>query len=177
MKKIQMVVINTKRLILEPLGTKHLKTVHAYASDIENTRYMVHLPNKSIEETMEFLQKADREWMSDTPSFYEFAILYKDQQIGAVSIYLNENLSGELGWIINKEYWKQGIAYEASKALLDYAIKELKIKHFIAHCDAENIASYKIMEKLGMSRTSTHGGRKNKASDEERMEYQYELYI
>lgn len=168
-------IINTERLILEPLGIKYLESVHAYASDPENTRYMCNLPNKSIEETMEFLQRADEEWKKETPSFYEFAIVYKNQQIGAVSLHLdNDQLSGELGWILRKEYWKQGIAYEAAKALLDYAVKKLKIKHFIAHCDAENIASYKIMEKLGMTRTSSHGGRKNKSSDLERMEYQYE---
>lgn len=171
------ITIYTKRLILKPLGIEYLKTVHEYASDIENTKYMLYLPNESIEETMDFLQKSDAEWMSDTPSFYEFAILYENQQIGAVSIYLEGDSSGELGWIINKKYWKQGIAYEAAAALMDFSINELKIKHFIAHCDAENIASYKTMEKLGMSRTSKHGGRKNKASNEERMEYQYELFI
>lgn len=172
-----MVVISTKRLILKPLGMKYLKTVHEYASDIENTKYMVHLPNKDIEETKSFLKKADIEWMSETPSFYEFAVIYENQQIGAVSIYLKNFISGELGWIINKKYWKQGFAYEAAAALLDYSIKELKIKHFIAHCDAENIGSYRIMEKLGMSRTNTCKGRKNRASDEERTEYMYELDI
>ena len=39
------------KITLEPLGLKHLKTVHEYASDLENTRYMVHLPNETIEET------------------------------------------------------------------------------------------------------------------------------
>ncbi len=39
---------------------------------------------------------------------------------------------------------------------------------FIAHCDSENIGSYKVMEKLGMSFVSCSEGRKNKASDEER---------
>ena len=172
-----MVVINTKRLILKPLGMKYLQTVHEYASDKENTKYMVHLPNKDIEETKSFLKKADIEWMSETPSFYEFAVIYDDQQIGAVSIYLKDPISGELGWIINKKYWKQGFAYEAAAALLDYSVKELKIKHFIAHCDAENTASYRIMEKLGMSQTNTCKGRKNRASDEERTEYMYELDI
>lgn len=171
-----MVVIETKRLILEPLGTKYLETVHEYASDVENTKYMVRLPNETIEETMSFLQNTESEWMSDTPSFYEFAVIYNSQQIGAVSIYLDDDLSGELGWIINKKYWRQGIAYEAAEALLDYSIRELKVKHFIAHCDTENTASWKIMEKLGMSRTNMYGGRKNKASDSESMEYQYELY-
>lgn len=172
-----MLVINTKRLRLEPLGMKHLKTVHAYASDIENTKYMLHLPNKTIAETTAFLQKAELEWMRSTPSFYEFAVIYKNKQIGAVCMYLNDDLSGELGWIINKAYWKQGTAYEAAKALVDYAAKELKIKHFTAHCDTKNTASYKIMEKLGMSRTNTYGGRKNRAADSESMEYEYELYV
>lgn len=154
------VVIETKRLILEPLGTKYLETVHEYASDVENTKYMVRLPNETVEETISFLQNTEAEWMSDTPSFYEFAVIYNNQQIGAVSIYLDDDLSGELGWIINKKYWRQGIAYEAAEALLDYSIRELKVKHFIAHCDTENTASWKIMEKLGMSRTNMYGGRK-----------------
>lgn len=172
-----MIEINTKRLMLKPLGMKYLETVHEYAVDIENTKYMLYLPNETLEETMAFLQKTDTEWASDKPSFYEFAIIYENQQVGAVGIYLEDDLSGELGWIINKKYWRQGIAYEAAAALLDFAIRELRIKHFIAHCDADNVASYKIMEKLGMSRTSTHNGRKNRASEEERTEYKYELYV
>ena len=33
------------------------------------------------------------------------------------------------------------------------------------------------MRKLGMSKISCHGGRKNKSSDEERQEYMYEMYL
>lgn len=172
-----MIVIKTKRLLLETLGIKHLQTVHKYVSDYENTKYMTYFPNKTLEETIIFLRRIENEWMCDTPSFYEFAIIYKNQQIGAVGIYQSNDLSGELSWIINKKYWGQGIAYEAAKALLEYSITEFDIKHFIAYCDVENIASYKIMEKLGMFRTCTYRGRKNKNSSKERMGYQYELYI
>lgn len=169
--------INTERLILKPLGTEYLESVHEYSSDLENTRYMINLPNETLEETRDFLQKAENEWQCDTPSFYEFAIIYQDQQVGAVSICLEDESSGELGWILNKKYWRQGIAYEAASVLVDYAVRELGIRHFIAHCDSENAGSYRIMEKLGMTRTSAQGGRRNKASDEERTEYQYEVYI
>lgn len=96
---------------------------------------MIYFPNKTIEETIIFLRKIENEWMRDTPSFYEFAIIYKNQQIEAVGIYQSNNLYGELSWIINKEYWGQGIAYEAAKALLEYSITEFNIKHFIAYCD------------------------------------------
>lgn len=57
-----MLTIKTERLTLKPLGMKYLETVHEYASDLENTKYMLFLPNESIEETKEFLQMADKEW-------------------------------------------------------------------------------------------------------------------
>lgn len=50
-------------------------------------------------------------------TFLEFAIIYNDVHIGAVSVYL-ENDTGELGWIINKNYWGNGFACEAAKALI-----------------------------------------------------------
>lgn len=78
--------------------------------------------------------------------------IYNDIHIGAVSVYF-ENDTGELGWMINKNYWGNGFAYEAAKALIYYTKTEIKVNRFLAHCDTENIASYKVMEKLGMSRT------------------------
>ena len=40
--------IRTERLVLRPLGVKYLQTTHIYASDYENTKYMVNLPNADI---------------------------------------------------------------------------------------------------------------------------------
>ena len=88
-----------------------------------------------------------------------------------------ENDSGELGWIINKNYWKRGFAYEAARALINYIKTEIKISHFLAHCDTENIASYKVMEKLGMNKTGEWGGRRNKSASGDSLEYQYEMYL
>ena len=65
---------------------------------------------------------------------------------------------------------------EAAAVLIEFAGNERGVTHFIAYCDTENIGSYRVMEKLGMKRTAEHGGRKNKASQEERMEYRYELF-
>lgn len=180
--------LKTRRLVLKPLGTEYLQTVHAYASDLENTKYMMHLPNETIEETLEFLKGTEAEWEKEAPSFYEFAVLYEGRQIGAVSVYLEEGAdgetdgrrgsahSGELGWVFHKDYWGQGFASEAAGALMEYAVRKLNIRHFIAHCDAENPGSYRVMEKLGMTRTAVSHDRKNRASDEARTEYQYEMW-
>ena len=96
----------------------------------------------------------------------------------AISLYPDETReTAELGWITNKAYWGHGIAFEAVQAVLRFAADELHIHRFIAHCDTENTASFHFMEKLGMTRIAEYGGRRNKGSDEERREYEYELKI
>ena len=172
MKRIE---IKTKRLLLVPLGLEYLKSINEYALNYENTKYMCHLPKQDSEETRTFLQEVEAEWAKESPAFYEFAVLCENVQIGAVSIYF-ENGVGELGWILNRKYWGRGYAAEAAKGLIDYFSNQGYV-HFIAHCDTENIASYKTMEKLGMVRTGYSGGRKNRASVDESFEYRYELIV
>lgn len=170
--------IKTSRLCLSPLGMEYLASTHEYSSDREATKYMVYLPDDTIEETARFLKNVDAEWSKVKPEFYEFAILFHEKHIGAISLYLEENGTvGELGWVIHRNYWNQGIATEAAKALLTYSEDVLGVHHFIAHCDSENIASYTVMEKIGMVRVQCSEGRKNKSSEELRKEYMYELNI
>ncbi|SFD24886.1 GNAT family N-acetyltransferase [Ruminococcus albus] len=168
--------IKTERLILRPICTKDLETTHAYASDRENCRFMVFLPKLSEDETLEFLRCAEEEWSKPKPGYYELAVVYEGRHIGGVSLYPDDTrTSAEIGWIIHPGYHKQGFGSEAASALMGFAFKELGIKHFYAHCDTENTASRRVMEKLGMTLTEEHGGRKNRLSDEERREYQYEI--
>ena len=170
--------IRSKRLLMVPLGPQFLLSTHEYASDLDNTRYMMYLPNEDIEMTQDFLDKVHAEWQKTNPSFYEFAILLGDIHIGAVSIYMNkDNYEGELGWIIHKEYWGNGYAVEAASSIIKFAIEKLHVKRLIAHCDSENISSYRVMEKLGMVLVHKSKGRKNKSSDEEREEFMYLLEI
>ncbi len=168
--------INTARLQLKPQGLAYLATTNEYALDLENTKYMCYLPNKDEAETIAFLRNAEQEWAKEQPGFYEFVMLYEGQHVGAVSLSMEDG-AGELGWIVNKAYWRKGFAYEAANALIQYFMEHRNIKHFIAHCDTQNVASYKVMEKLGMTRTGEWGGRRNRSATEDSREYQYELVV
>lgn len=84
--------LQTKRLSLVPLGPQYLITTHEYARDIENTRYMMHLPNTHISETKDFLDGVQAEWSKMKPKYYEFAVLLNNTHIGAVSILLGKGL-------------------------------------------------------------------------------------
>ena len=55
----------------------------------------------------------------------------------------------EMGWFFNRQYWRQGYAYEACKAVIDHAFNELNAhKVFAETIDAAK--SVGLMKKLGM---------------------------
>lgn len=151
--------IKTERLVLRPLGTADLQTVHAYASDAETTAYMLRLPNRTLQQTRQFLACSEQEWQRQNPRFYEFAITLAGRQIGAVSLYLEEGEpAGELGWILQKRHWRQGFATEAALAVREFA-RGLGLSRLTAHCDARNTASRRVMEKIGMTLEDDSGTR------------------
>ena len=139
---------------------------------------MIYLPNNTKQETEQFLKRVVSDWESDIPQSYEFAITLGGKHIGAVSISLSENRQeGELGWIIHKDYQYKGYATEAANAVLGFAIKDLKIKKAVAHCDYRNEFSYRVMQKIGLSLESNSGTRRYRDSDEDVKEFMYSMII
>ena len=58
----------------------------------------------------------------------------------------------EIGWVFNRAYHGRGYATEAAVALLEYGFEALQLHRIIATCQPENVASDRVMEKLGMRR-------------------------
>lgn len=172
-------IIKTDRLMIVPMELKYLQSTHEYAADLENTKYMLNLPNETLDETKSFILYAEEEWKKEEPMFFEYAIIMDGMHVGAISLYLDKDNTAwaELGWTVNKKYWKKGICTEAARALIKNAIESYGINRFIAHCDSENLASSAVMEKIGMVKIDEYGGRFNKQSTDERRECLYELII
>jgi len=166
--------IKTDRLRLRPLGMEDLSDVHAYASDPGNTRFMLFLPNDTLEETESFLYSVSEEWRQEQPMDYEFGVELDGHVIGAVSVYLNEDRTeGEMGWILNKRFWRQGYMMEAAGAVRDFAIQRLDVRQLVAHCDARNEPSWRLMEKLGFRLKDDSGSRTYSKTGEEAAEKTY----
>lgn len=60
----------------------------------------------------------------------------------------------EIGWIYNRNYWRNGYAFEAAKALIDYGFQELKL-HKICAETIDPVKSVGMMKKLGMNHEGT----------------------
>ena len=169
--------IRTPRLALVPASPEYLDSTHAYASDGENCRYMMFLPKDSLEETRQFLADAAAEWEKPEPDYWEFMILMDGRHVGGVTLNRLKDAphSAELGWILHRDFQHRGIAAEAVRALMDCARREWGFTRFIAQCDSENEPSWRLMEKLGMRCIDRSGKRKNRGSEEQRVEWTYEI--
>jgi len=165
--------------VLVPHGRRFLDSTHEYASDPENTRYMMHLPNPDRSETADFLTMIEREWESESPQSYEFAVLLDGEHIGACGLYITDEARtiAEAGWIFNKKYWGRGYASEAAAAVISYGVNELGFRKYIATCDSENTGSWRVMEKLGMQRIGCEDGRRNKSADRDSIQYNYAMTV
>lgn len=171
-------IIRTQRLVLRPIREEDLLSMHEFVSDRESTKYMIYYPLYSLSETKEFLSQDIRQWDEEKPHHLNFSVMLEGAHIGSIAMYFEGGETEmELGWILNSRYKGKGYAYEASKALIDYAAGNMGIKRVYACCDSENEPSYRLMERLGMKKVSDNGKRKNRSSDEERTEYVYEIML
>ena len=61
-------------------------------------------------------------------------------------------VQAELGWCIDPAYGGRGYATEAVKALVRLCFEDLGLRRLTANCFADNVSSWRLMERLGMRR-------------------------
>jgi RimJ/RimL family protein N-acetyltransferase len=57
----------------------------------------------------------------------------------------------DIGFAFLPEYWGQGYAYESTVAAVRYALGELALPRLLAITDQDNVASIRLLERLGLS--------------------------
>ncbi|MGI8640013.1 MAG: GNAT family N-acetyltransferase [Pyrinomonadaceae bacterium] len=58
----------------------------------------------------------------------------------------------ELGYLFARKYWGKGFAAEAAGACLQFGFEKLNFREIIALTDLENVASQKVLEKIGFAK-------------------------
>ena len=143
--------LQTKRLILRPLQLDDLEALYEYTGDSEGIKYMLFLPHESLQEAKKFLQDAVAEWAKENPSYFEFGMELDGKLIGTMSAYREDDgREIEFGWVIHRDYRGQGFVTEAALAVKAFAIENLKPVRLTAHCDKRNLASARVMERIGL---------------------------
>ena len=143
--------IKTNRLIITNFTLDMAQAVHQNSLDEDTRRF---LPDEVFEtvdaakETISYLMSQYENSESDGPLVYP-VLLPNGTNIGYVQAVPTENAAWEIGYHIAKQYTGKGYATEAVTAFLPEIMKQLNLKTIYGICDAENIASCKVLEKCG----------------------------
>lgn len=141
--------IYTARLIVRSFRAADASDLYEYLS---NPQTYIYEPGGPITMNLAGVVAAD---MATSPDFWAVEVAAIGKQIG--QLYLKqieplELLTCELGYIFNPAYQRQGYASEAAAALVDYAFTVREMHRIFAHCNPENTASWKLLERIGFRR-------------------------
>jgi RimJ/RimL family protein N-acetyltransferase len=151
-------VIETERLLLEPLDVSRLEEFVALTADPDSMRYWS--PGGPF--TRDVAE----------PNFAASLARVREHGFGRRWIVAKENGAGlgftdtkyfgqscddvspdevEIGWMLAPAAWGQGYATEAGSAVRDEAFERLELESIVAVHHPANASSGRIMEKLGMA--------------------------
>ena len=115
------------------------------------TKYVSWRAHQNVDETREYVQMCLLAW--DVGKAFHWVIERQEdkQVIGMIIARVNAE-KWELGYVLARAYWRQGFTTEALKGIIAWALKQKEIHRVWAVCDVDNLASARVMEKVGMQR-------------------------
>lgn len=142
-------MIKTRNLILRHWRKSDAKCLYRFASN-PNIGPIAGWPShQSVEDSLNIIKTV---FCRDEC----YAVVRGDIPIGCAELLIHPNGnhwwgegSAELGYWIAEEYQSNGFATEACMALVERAFNELGIKRIYATYMKENLASKRVLEKLG----------------------------
>ena len=146
---------HTARLLLRPFTTDDLDAFQAMHGSEDVTRYLDYTP-RSREESAAMLERISAMTAidADRQALRLAAVLPETGQvIGDFSLWTGaDQTQGEIGFVLHPDHQGQGYALEAARELLRIGFEEVDLHRIVGRCDAGNLASARLMERLGMRR-------------------------
>lgn len=87
----------------------------------------------------------------ESGEYYELAILSGDLAIGTCSVHAIDPAAhqAEIGYLLQRGYWRRGIMFEALSLLLPALFTHLALARLVAEIDEANLPSRRLVHKLG----------------------------
>lgn len=143
-------MLTTSRLFIRPVQIEDAKNLYELNLDPEVVRYTGDKAFPSVLESQKLIQERMIPQFQKT-GMSRLIVFQGTEFIGWCGPkYHPETDEVDLGYRLARKFWGNGFATEASLACLDYGFNKLNINRIIAKAMPQNIASLKILIKLGM---------------------------
>lgn len=142
----------SERVCLRPMNPDDASSIFALFSDPEAMRYWSYPPYTELAQAEARLAR-DIAGAAQS-DVLPWGIAWEGTLIGTVTLH-DLNLSGgraELGYMLHRSHWGQGLASEAVSLAIDHAFTTLGLRRLEADIDPRNTASQRLLERLGFVR-------------------------
>lgn len=148
---VDQVELRTERLLLRPFRLEDVDDVYAYAADPEWSRFLfaVQKPYDGRDAETFVARAVLRDWRFGAM----FAVLMEQRVVGGIGLSIDTvTTTGDLGYAIGRKWWGQGLIAEGAAAVIDWGFRTYDLVKVYARADERNRRSWRVMEKLGMTR-------------------------
>lgn len=149
--------IETERLILRKITAEDVDNIFEYASITEVTTFVLWETHKTKRDTLDFVKFAEEQFINGSSIVWGIEIKSEKKLIGSIDLrdWKTIHKCGDIGYAISKKYWNKGYVSEAMKAVMKFGFEPLHLNRIEAHCEEENIGSWRVMQKCGMKYEGT----------------------
>jgi len=144
--------IVTSRLRLRAFTEEDVGPLHRVLGDREVVRYFPSPNPPSRDKVQELIARQLRHWEQHGFGWWALEPRWHNELIGWSGLgFLQETEEVEVAYLLDKAFWGKGLATEAAQASLQYGFQELELECIIAIVHPDNMASQRVIAKLGMS--------------------------
>jgi RimJ/RimL family protein N-acetyltransferase len=151
--------LTTERLLVRAMSEDDVAALHADVyGDPEVMRWVGDGPLASVEQSRELVRRYVRTQEERGWSFWAVVDRASGVVIGDAGLWPLDDRGPqvELGYTLARAWWGLGLATEAAEAVAAAAFADLRLDEIFALVDAQNPASARVLEKLGMTRVGPH---------------------
>jgi RimJ/RimL family protein N-acetyltransferase len=143
--------LRTDRLILRrPREGDAPLIFESFGSDPEVTRFLTWRPHGAIADAEVALAERIERLVQGIEYSWVLELSDSRRLVGMISAWIDEG-GAELGFVLGRSHWNQGLSTEAVLSVTEWALGSPAVSQVWATCDAENLASARVLEKAGFA--------------------------
>ncbi|MCO5969681.1 GNAT family N-acetyltransferase [Actinoallomurus soli] len=133
------------------------EAVHSWASLAAVCRFQLWGPNTE-EQTREFVAAAVEAWSHVPQKRFAYVARAGEDVVGMGELHVRsfEQRRGEITYVVHPRAWGQGVGTAIGSRLLSHGFERLGLHRIFATCDPRNLASARVLAKLGMTWEGRH---------------------
>jgi [ribosomal protein S5]-alanine N-acetyltransferase len=149
--------LSSRRLAVRAVRAADLPGLLAINGDPEVTRFLPYATWRSLADATAWLERMEA--LASSGTGQQLVVMRNEDSriVGTVLLFRFDEGSArlEIGYVLGRAFWGQGLMHEALGCVCEHAFTALPVRRIEAEVDTDNVASNRLLERLGFAREGT----------------------